>query len=541
MKCRTYLVLFSLFAANLVDQPAPEVTIEQGILSGKVSGDGSFFEYIGIPYASTSIDTRFKAPGPPPSWNGVLKAVDEIHFCPQSTSIGVLGTEDCLKINVYVPAIRRKPLPVMVYIHGGAFLIGGGGKFINGPDFIVKKDVILVTFNYRLGALGFLCLRIKEAPGNAGLKDQIAALRWVKKNIAAFGGDPENITLFGESAGATSVSALLASNLIDGLINRAIVQSGSSVSNWAINRDPIWTASLLAKSLGYSTEDPLELYEIFSRMSYKELTLAKTRKPLTMYFDTQLIHLPCVEKSIPGEESVINDLPYNLLAKKSKSVPVIYGTNSREGLFLISGDTEESLDERNGRYLFASDLRFQTEHKAIVEADKVQKFYFGNDKISMKNLMNMSEFYTHLYFEIPSIFESEILTEKSGAVVYNYYFDYSGGRNFMKKRSGFTKESGACHADELFYLFNSMILPFKITKQDNKLIDVMTTLWTNFAKFGNPTPENYDGLVKWIPSTKEQINFLYINEDLKMGPIPNPKAYRLWKNIYEKYRIKSVK
>lgn len=375
----------------------------------------------------------------------------------------------------------------MVYIHGGAFILGGGGKLLYGPDFLVKKEVILVTFNYRLGALGFTCLRIKEAPGNAGLKDQVAALRWVKRNIAAFGGDPNNITLFGESAGATSTAILLASNITDGLINRAIIQSGSSIANWSINRNPVWVAALLAKTFGLETDDPLEIYELFSKMSYKELISAKAKKPLTKYFDTQLLQLPCVEDIIPGEESIINDLPYNLLAKKSKIVPLIYGSNSKEGFFLISGDTDESLEERNGRYLFASDLLFQSEDEAAIEAQRIQKFYFGDDKVSMKKLMNVSEIYTHLYFELPPIFETEVLIEKTNAVIYNYYFDYSGGRNFVKKRAGFENEDGASHGDDLFYLFNSMLLPFRINKKDSELIDTMTTLWTNFAKYGYVT------------------------------------------------------
>ncbi|XP_068630823.1 bile salt-activated lipase-like [Battus philenor] len=531
-----YLSLFTLFAANLVDQPAPEVTIAQGILSGKTSADGSFFEYIGIPYATTNSNTRFKAPGPPPSWSGVYKAVDEIHFCPQVLLINVIGSEDCLKVNVYVPAVRRKPLPVMVYIHGGAFLFGGGGKLFFGPDFLVKKDVILVTFNYRVGVLGFLCLRTKDVPGNAGLKDQIAALRWVKKNIAAFGGDPDNVTLFGESAGAASVSLLLATNSVDGLINRAIMQSGSSIAMWALNRNPLQVASLLAKSLGYDTEDPSKLHEIFSQVSYKELVGAKVEKPITKYLDTPLLYLPCIEKSIPGEESVINDLPYNMLNKKNKSIPLIYGTNSNEGYFIANQDTDEWIEGINERYLFASDLQFESEEIAEMENLKFKKFYFDNEKISPNKLLNLSEVYGHLYFKIPPILESEIMTEKTDARIYNYYFEYEGGRNFLKKISKFAKEKGASHGDELFYLFNAMLQPFRINQRDANFIDTITTLWTNFAKYGDPTPKSKDSKFQWIPSRKNQKNFLYINEKLRMGPLPEPEAYSLWKYIYDKYR-----
>ncbi|XP_053602934.1 esterase FE4 [Plodia interpunctella] len=537
MKYRKKLVLFTLFAMNLVDQPAPEVIIAQGTLIGKTSADGTFFEYMGIPYASANSSNRFKAPFSAPSWDGIYKATEEFYSCPQKTPIGVVGTEDCLKINVYVPAFAEKPLPVMVYIHGGAFILGSGGKLIYAADFLVKHDVIVVTFHYRLGALGFLCLGIEEAPGNAGLKDQIAALRWVKKNIAAFGGDSDNITIFGESAGATSAAILIASKATNGLFNRAIIQSGSSVTSWSVNRKSVWVASLLTKELGYKTEDPHEIYEILSKLHYKDLIKLRPKKPLEMYFDTQLLHLPCVERSFPGVEQVLDDLPYNLISSNPKNIPVILGSNSNEGLFLVAVETADTLKERNTHYLFASDLKFDDEDEAAMVAKEVKEFYFGEELISLKSITNVSKIYTHLYFEIPVILESELYLSNNNASIYNYYFDYEGGRNFLKDRTGYSKEKGACHADEMFYLFDSKFWPFKVRKRDQKIIDFMTKIWTNFAKYGDPTPPSQSDLpIKWTPSNGNYLNFLYIQDPPKMGSIPNPKAYNLWKNIYTKYR-----
>lgn len=415
----------------------------------------------------------------------MYKAVDEIHFCAQKSFIGVIGSEDCLKINVYVPAKpKTKPLAVMVYIHGGAFVLGSGSKTLFGPSFLVNKDIILVTFNYRLGPLGFLCLKTKEVPGNAGLKDQIAALKWVKKNIAAFGGDPDNVTVFGESAGATSLSILTISQATAGLFKRAIIQSGTSVSNWAINRRPVWVASLLVKTLGYDTENPHEIYEILSKLSDKELITIEAKKPLDQFFDTQLLHLPCIEDNIQGVEPVLTDLPYNILTSKPRDIDIIYGTTSNEGLFLVALEFNETVSERNGRYLFASDLTFTSNAEAMEVAKKVKEFYFGDDEISMKKYRNVAELYTQLYFELPAIFETEYLVERIKSNVYNYIFDYSGGRNFMKSRSGYKDEKGACHGDDLFYLFDGYILPFRINKEDSRIIEYMTSMWTNFAKYG---------------------------------------------------------
>ncbi|KAM3956355.1 LOW QUALITY PROTEIN: bile salt-activated lipase-like [Aphomia sociella] len=535
MKHGKRLVLFTLFAMNLVDQPAPEVTIDQGILSGKINAAGTVFEYMGIPYASTNPETRFQAPLPPPSWEGVYRAVDEIYSCPQNTRLGVMGTEDCLRLNVYVPAKARGPLPVMVFIHGGAFVFGSGGKLLYGSEFLVNHGVILVTFNYRLGALGFICLGIKEAPGNAGLKDQIAALRWVKKNIE-FWGDPDNITIFGESAGATSISILIASEATNGLFNRAIMQSGSSLTNWSVNRRPIWVASLLVKELGYDTEDPYVIYDILSKLSYNKLISLRPPKPLGLYFDTQLLQLPCIEKSLPEVEPVFTDLPYNLLTKKPKNVSVMYGTNNKEGYFIVDRETPETLDKRNNHYLFASDLDFNSEDKAEKEAKKIKEFYFGKELISPENVMKLVNIYTELYFEIPALIETDLVLDASNTTVYNYYFSYSGKRNLLKDRTSFKYDDGASHADELFYLFNSKVWPFPISKRDQKMIETLTKLWTNFAKHGDPTPPQSDLPVRWMPSSKENKNFLYIDDELKMGPMPNPESYELWKYMYRNYR-----
>ncbi|CAH2232535.1 jg18145 [Pararge aegeria aegeria] len=523
---------------NLVDEPAPEVTIEQGILSGKTSRCGTFFEYTGIPYAKSDNNTRFQAPGPPPSWNGVYRAVEDFHMCPQNTLFGILGTEDCQKINIYVPASLKneKPRAVMVYIYGGAFLFGSGGKIIYGPRFIVRKDVILVTFNYRLALLGFLCLGTKEVPGNAGIKDQLAALRWVKKNIAAFGGDPDNITVFGQSAGAVSLSFLVASEATNGLFKRAIIQSGSSVSNWSINRKPIWIASLLAKTIGHNTEDPNKLYDIFSKMDYKDLIALKAKKPTGMFYDTGLLQLPCVENFIPGVEPVITDLSYNIFSNKTKDIDIMIGTASNEGIFLAPTESEEILHSRNGRYLFASDLQFPSEREAMTVAKKVHKFYFGDDLISSKKIHNVSNLYSQLYFEMPAILETEYRLIRSKSNVYNYIFNYQGSRNLLKLTSGYWYEDGATHGDELFYLFDGDLFPMVFGDDDRKMVDQMTTLWTNFAKYGNPTPETSDLPFRWKPSEKDNLKFLYIDRESKMGPMRSPQDYRLWKDIYSKYR-----
>lgn len=397
-----------------------------------------------------------------------------------------MGREDCLKINIAVPAKAQKPLPVMVYIHGGAFVVGSGGMMLYGPDFLVKQDVIVVTFNYRLGLLGFLCLGIPEAPGNAGLKDQIAALRWVKKNIAAFGGDPDNVTIFGHSAGGASVALLAVSDVTEGLFKRAMVLSGSSLTNWAMSRDAVLTASNIAKLIGYNTQNPKELYELFSKMPYKDLISATAKIPIVSLFEKQVFTVPCAEKKFAEEEAVFTDLPYNVYQmKKPKNISIIYGSTDKEGLFFTSEETDESLELKNFKdSLLSDDLVFKSKEEERKVNEELKQFYFGKDVISRKSLMNLSDLYTDYHFEMSILLEAEIMARSVDAPIYNYYFTYSGGRNMVKYHFGFKNEDGACHGDDILYMFNSMMWPFKITQADQKMIDWMTEMITNFAKYG---------------------------------------------------------
>lgn len=236
--------------------------------------------------------------------------------------------------------------------------------------------------------------------------------------------------------------------------------------------------------MGYDTENPKEIYEILSKISYKKLLKARPKKPLGMYFDTQLLNNPCVEQKIDGEEAVITDYPYNIFTNKPKNIPVIYGTTSKEGIFLLPDDTKESLAARDSKYIFASDLKFPSEEEAANISKQAKEFYFDKEKISLEVQSIIADLNTQLYFEIPAILESETIIRNRETNVFNYYFNYAGGRNFLKFLTGFKNEPGAIHSDEILYLFKGNIWPFPINEQDNKIINWMTKMWTNFAKYG---------------------------------------------------------
>ena len=219
-------------APAAADPRPPEpgvVRIDSGWLRGSVADD--HVTYTGIPYAAPPVgERRWQPPARPRPWHGIRDATTPSPFCPQGNSFtGIVGQEDCLYLDVTVPTNveRGERLPVLVWLYGGGFG-SGGAREVDGARFATAGDVIVVTINYRLGALGFLSApALDTAGGNYGLMDQAEALRWVRRNAARFGGDPGNVTLAGQSAGARAVCAHLASPGSRGLFHRAITQSGA--------------------------------------------------------------------------------------------------------------------------------------------------------------------------------------------------------------------------------------------------------------------------------------------------------------------------
>ncbi|KAJ8716856.1 hypothetical protein PYW07_003483 [Mythimna separata] len=257
------------------------VQVEQGSLKGEIlqrsTGNGEYCSFKGIPYAAPPVgELRFKDPQPPLPWKGERDALSHGAICPQidiaKDQYKSEANEDCLFLNVYTPTVKPKtPLPVMFYLHGGFLIIGSGNSDKLGPDFLLDHDVVLVTINYRLGVLGFLSFDTEETPGNAGLKDQVAALKWVKKNIAKFGGDPDNVSIFGQSAGGASVTLHLISPMSKGLFKRAIAMSGVYFKDFNLPFEHVRRAFLLTQQLGLKTQDPKKAMQFLKSAPVEKL------------------------------------------------------------------------------------------------------------------------------------------------------------------------------------------------------------------------------------------------------------------------------
>lgn len=441
-----------------------------------------------------------QAPQPPKPWNGVRSAKEFGHVCYQFDGLmkaPTHGSEDCLYLNIYTPDLKPdKPLPVMFWIHGGGFFSGSGNDDFFGPEFLVRQGVILVTINYRLEVLGFLCLDTEDVPGNAGMKDQVEALKWINKNISYFGGCPDNITIFGESAGAASVSYHLVSPMTKGLFQKAICQSGAATCWWAKVFEPRKRALKLAQQLGYKSDNDKELYDFFKSQPVESLVQIKT--PLT-YSEAQRagfeLHLGIVsEKEFGDNERFFHDNISDYLNNGiHEGVEVITGYTEDEGVLLyVFGEYANMLKQANDfdLYFTPRHLTLNSTMKNQIEAgQKVKKFYMF-DKSIKTDWERLARFHSFEMFVYGIIKWAKICTRGKRNKVYLFKFTCKSERNLATRILGLDTVTGdkeiSCHLDDLFYIFNGKAVNGNVDMSSKafEIINNITKLWTNFAKYG---------------------------------------------------------
>lgn len=455
-------------------------------------------------YCYNKVYNFFKDPLPAEKWTGVRDAKNEGPMNAQydmNVYRKFMGDEDSLHLNVYVPEIipGNVKLPVMVWVHGGAFKTGSGDRTSFGPDYLIQHNVIVVTLNYRLGVLGFLCLNTPEVPGNAGLKDQVMALKWVQKNIEKFGGDKDNVTVFGESAGSVSVHLLMLSPMATGLFNRAIMQSGSALSDWSWQRNPEEAAFVLAEKLGFNSSDKEEVLNYLRKVKPEELS-----KAIMVGFNIldKYCFIPVIEKRFPNVESFINAKPIDIIKSgKYKRVPFIMGFNSKEAAFfinrIVNGDVDwnkftkfEELKLDIGSFLPEKFKQATPQTKSAI-IEKIKKFYFTPNQHIVEGYI---DFKTDDAFFLTTVQSVDLMSRHCKPAFY-YEFSYNGNLNLNKKFVVYNY-TGSAHADELGYIFKPDYKKMQqalgdeapreneISQTDVTIIKRMTTMWTNFAKYG---------------------------------------------------------
>lgn len=396
-------------------------------------------------------------------------------MCPQLFQGTAAGSLDCLRANVFVPssATSRNKLPVVVWIYGGSFNGGFATKDRFGPKYLIQYDVIFVSFNYRIGPYGFMCLDTPDVPGNQGLKDQLLALRWIKENIASFGGDANKITLMGESAGGTSVDFHLLSKQ-EKLFNKVIIQSAAAVKPQSIIDSDLTLPLKMSEQLGFRTDDVTEALDYLVKADPKLVIAAYNEQPLRLR--------PCVEKEFDNVERFVHDYPVNLDVPKAKGMPILLGFNSNEGLTRDSTEPagyfmQESYLRDSLTYAFDYDDNFQ-----IME-DIVRHFYFGDEELTEEVKDKVLEFESDYFYGFGSQWTAEKLLSQ-GATVYQYLFSYDGGKNYVKNKNNI-QHKGAAHVDEHGYLFDMDDQVIVNEYEHDELVsDRMRVLWTNFVKYG---------------------------------------------------------
>ncbi|CAH0731230.1 unnamed protein product, partial [Brenthis ino] len=520
------LLLLTLGLVQGTTRLDPLVDTPQGLIRGLKADEGDYSMFLGIPYAKVDENNPFGASSPHPKFDNVFEAYDDSAVCPQKEQFDntIVGTLDCLNLNVFVPnkASSKNKLPVLVWIHGGKFKTGSGNRYLFGPNYLIRHDVILVTLNYRLGPYGFMCLNTPDVPGNQGLKDQFLGLRWVKDNIAAFGGDTNKITIMGESAGAMSIDLHLISKQ-EKLFNQAIMQSGS-VFHPTLIEDADTTKPLkIAERLGFQTDDLSQALAFLKDTDVKLVIAAFEELGLTFNI--------CVEKEFEDIESILTDHPINMDYPKAKRIPILSGFNSHEQLGLYASKNAEYF--KNLKIFSELDVIFNYDEDFQEMEDLVRHFYIGDEDITDAVRWSIIDFSSDYYFNFPVQKSIQKYLENGGQDVYQYLFAYSGNINFFMNKDNVTVE-GAAHGDDVGYLFDSSFDKEQPSEADQRIIDQMTTLWTNFVKYGEPTPEVSDLLpVQWVPTTKDINSYLLIDTELKMDKRPYNQRLTFWELFYK--------
>jgi para-nitrobenzyl esterase len=514
------------------------VQVESGLLAGKRSEDHSIYSFKGIPYAQPPVGRlRWRAPQPPDKWSGVRTAATFGPRCVQpdrsSTAVGYFGpeaeSEDCLYLNVWTSdCASDAKRPVMVWLHGGALLVGSGALPIFDGSALARHGVVVVTVNFRLGRLGFLAHpdlsheHPQRISGNYGHLDQIAALRWVRDNIAAFGGDPGRITIFGQSAGSTSVAALMASPLAEGLFHRAIGQSGGGFGRRSIAMlDAAEQAgAALVRAMGADRID-----ELRTRPA-RELQLARPDdggiKELYDSNDPKGLDKATTWSVIDGHflrERLIDTFERGA----QHDVPLLTGATTDEGSNQPASARDELRRRARADYgdlaeaflrLFPADTDAQAE---VSSRKAVGSKVFNWENWTWANLQ----------------------ARQARAPVYHYHFSRVPPKPLTAAGGDQSRHLGAFHTAEIPYVFQTLdVRPWPWSQADRALSAAMTRYWVNFAATGDP---NGGGLPAWPRFQPGTATTMLLGDDISVGDVPEPQILAFWQAVEDDIKARATR
>jgi para-nitrobenzyl esterase len=495
LACLLAPLALALAKPALAQTPASVMTAT-GLVQGVVEKDLTVYK--GIPFAAPPVgDLRWRPPQPAAKWKGV-RAADKFGPDPYQGDGKGGVSEDCLYLNIWTPA--KSPgdkIPVLVWIYGGGFSFGSTSTPVHNGEHLARKGVVLVSINYRVGPLGFLAhpeLTAESgrgASGNYGLLDQIAGLKWVKENIAAFGGDPDKVTLFGESAGGIAVSMLCASPEAKGLFHGAISQSGGSFGPTRPTTYPGENMRTLAMAeasgVAFATKAGVSSLAGLRQLPPDKLPAGWGSGTAWPIVDGWII---------PGDQHKLYE------AGQYNDVTILVGYNSDEGLSFAREKTP-------------AEYRANTEKRYGPHAEALMKAYpAGTDSVpkTARDLMRDAAFGWQTW-------AWATLQARTGkSKVFYYYFDQHAKRPADSPAA----DHGMAHGMDVPYVFQTLDRnDAKLMPGDFAISDTVSTYWTNFAKHGNP---NGPGVPAWPEFTADHPQVMYFNDTARPGPVPSANA-----------------
>ncbi|XP_013371549.1 PREDICTED: carboxylesterase 1D-like isoform X1 [Chinchilla lanigera] len=542
------LVAFIACAEHLPSPPVVD-TVNGKILGKYVSLEGfaqPVAVFLGVPFAKPPLGSlRFAPPQLVEPWDDVKNATSYPPMCTQDAAGGkVLSdlftnrkekipltfAEDCLYLNIYTPAdlTKNSSLPVMVWIHGGGLSIGGASTY-DGLALSAHEKVVVVTIQYRLGFWGFFSTGDEHGRGNWGFLDQVAALRWVQDNIASFGGNPGSVTIFGESAGSSSVSVLVLSPLAKNLFHRAISESGVALCLHVVRNNVKAIAEKIAAAAGCETTTSAVIIHCLRQKTEDELLEISQKIP----------YLP-MTTVIDGV--LLPKAPEDMLAEKNFStVPYILGINKQEFGWLIpmimdNSSSEDILDQKTG-------MSFPGKFKHFLERGwKVMNFsgdvmpvvfekYIGGTNDSAEKHERFMDLIADVVFGVPSVITARGHRD-AGAPTYMYEFQYRPSFSSAMKPSNVVGD----HGDEIFSVFGAPFLKEGASEEETNLSKMVMKFWANFAWNGNP---NGEGLPYW-PKYDQEERYLKIGATTKDAQGLKAKEVVFWTELWAQEAAKKV-
>ncbi|KAM3920536.1 cholinesterase-like [Leptodactylus fuscus] len=533
-------LILTILAVHITAEDDTIVETRQGKVSGIKQSvmSRTVTAYLGIPYGEAPTgEKRFQKSEPRAPWHGVYNATTFGNSCYQrkeNLASEISGmekwfvknemSEDCLNLNVWVPQTMSKPAHVMVYIYGGSFFLGtSASDMYDGSLLAASEDVIVVSMNYRLGVFGFLGFPGNtKAPGNAGLFDQRLALQWVHENIAAFGGNPDSITIFGVSAGGASVGYHVISPGSHSYFNRAILQSGAPTANWAFNsHERSRRLSIqLAKLLNCPTEDEDATIACLQKVDAKDIV---DKQFLNLSGFVLTVFVPILDNDF------ITEVPQNLVKESIMNTDIMIGIAKDDGNplpvfgapgFSVKNQsliTTEELKE-GLRYFFPSADNLSVESMMLLYVD------WDDEKNTEKNRKAMEQILRDNYFMCPAKYFADFAS-KTINNLYVYEYNHRSSDEF------FPEWMGVIHGAELPMLFGKpLISPQQFTKQDQVFSRRLMKIWANFAKTGNPSDDEFN----WPQYSAEEQRYAILKDPIDVKQKWNNQKCQFWNSFYPK-------